>query len=312
LAQAILCGLHVLILIASMGGEMDGDYEGGSSSGIDGKVQDYKFLGELKAFDDKKSSGLIGCEETQQLWGQDVYIHKSVMDTAHINVGDCLRFGVHLNARGQPQASLPVYKVGQDAQPIGVKEGENVIEVEAHASSDPAFLSALGQAIQDRSDQQNNNRKRKADDAWGGKGGKGAKGGKGFGGGKDGGYGGGYGGGYDDWGGGGYGMGMGMGMGGMGMGMGMGGKGGGKGGVDLFVGGVPSDATERELSHIFRQYAGFMSLRMVQKAQMLVFVTFATPAQAQFVAEALTGYVFDQNSRDQMCLTVQLSKGKGK
>jgi len=128
LAQAILRGrgLHVLILIATMGGEM---MEGESSSMIDGKVQDYKFLGELKAFDDKKSAGLIGCEETQQLWGQDVYIHKSVMDTAHINVGDCLRFGVHLNARGQPQASLPVYKVGQDAQPIGVKEGENVVAV---------------------------------------------------------------------------------------------------------------------------------------------------------------------------------------
>jgi len=174
-------------------------------------------------------------------------------------------------------------------------------------------LPALGQAIQERSDQQNNNRKRKADDGWGGKGGKGGKGdkgGKGYGGGKDSyGGGGGYGCGYDDWGGGGGGYGMGMGMGG---GMCMGGKGGGKGGVDLFVGGVPHDATQRELSHIFRQYAGFMSLRMVAKAQMLVFVTFATPAQAQFVAEALSGYVFDQDSHDQMCLTVQLSKGKGK
>jgi len=279
----------------------------------DGKVQDYKFLGQLQSFDEKKQCGMITCEETRQLWNQDVYIHKSVMDTARIGMQDYVRFGVHLNTRGQPQASLPVYKVGDDGQPIGVKDGENVIAAEEMVAMDPAFLQELGDAIAGRSNTQNDKKaqqKGKKGDDKGGKGGygkadpwakgggKGGYGGDPYGGGK-GGYGGDpYGGyGHDPWAGDPY-----------------GGKGGGKkgGGIDLFVGGVPKDATSRELHQIFRQYAGFMSLRMVEKAQVLVFVTFETPAQAQFVAEALSGYVFDQESGDQACITVQISKGKGK
>ena len=81
------------------------------------------------------------------------------------------------------------------------------------------------------------------------------------------------------------GMGMGMGL-GMGMGMGMGGMGGQLAGnsmgmglvhpflqaaqrlqqippkVTLYVEGVPNDATEREVYHLFRPFPGFISLRL--------------------------------------------------
>jgi len=278
---------------------------GGLDGSIDdAQVQDYKFLGQLKSFDEKKQHGMIGCTETQQLWNQDVYIHKSVMDSAEIGLEDYLRFGVHINTRGQPQASLPVYKVGDDGQPMNVKEGENIINAEEEAALDASFLQALGDAINARSSQQNEKRaskgKGKDKDKGYGKADPYGKGGGGYG--KSEPYGKGGGGwGGDPWGGdpyGGYG----------------GGKGGKGGGVDLFVGGVPHGATKRELQHIFRQYAGFMGLRMVEKAQLLVFVTFATHAQAQFVAEALTGYVFDEENGQHEVLTVAISlpKGEGK
>jgi len=282
----------------------------GEMAELDAQVQDYKFLGQVKSFDEKKQHGMLACSETQQIWGQDVYIHKNVMEQAAIGLMDYCRFGVHLNTRGQPQASLPVYKVGDDGMPINVKEGDNIIAAEEMAAMDPSFLSLLGDAIAQRSEQQNVNRdkKRKLEEAKGGwgKDGKSGKDGKGWG------MGGG-----DAWGGGGWG-GDAWGKGGDAWG-----KGGdawgksGKGGwgapqsVDLFVGGVPPDASKRELSHIFRQYAGFMSMRLVQKERLLCFVSFATPAQAEFVANALTGYVFDQDSPDQTVLTVQVSKGKG-
>merc|ERR1719359_2424903 len=108
---------------------------------------------------------MLSCSETQQIWGGDVYIHKSVMDSARVGLNDYLRFGVHLNSRGQPQASLPVYKVGDDGQPMHVKDGDNIINAEEMAAMDPEFLATLGDAIASRSNQQNQKRgeKRKAE-----------------------------------------------------------------------------------------------------------------------------------------------------
>jgi len=45
-------------------------------------------------------------------WGdhQDVYVHKSVAEPGAISIGDIVAFQIHLNARGQPQASAPFWK----------------------------------------------------------------------------------------------------------------------------------------------------------------------------------------------------------
>jgi RNA recognition motif-containing protein len=71
----------------------------------------------------------------------------------------------------------------------------------------------------------------------------------------------------------------------------------------LYVEGVPSDATERELSHIFRPYAGFSSLRLLQKESkqypnrtyLLCFVEFDNKLQASLAMQALQGYRMDKN-----------------
>ncbi|KAL6656362.1 hypothetical protein ACP70R_007188 [Stipagrostis hirtigluma subsp. patula] len=51
----------------------------------------------------------------------------------------------------------------------------------------------------------------------------------------------------------------------------------------VFVEGLPSNCTKREVAHIFRQYMGFREVRLVNKGSsrhVLCFVEFATPAQA--------------------------------
>merc|ERR1711935_658551 len=66
--------------------------------------------------------------------------------------------------------------VGEDGQPIGVKDGENVIAAEEMAAEDPDFLQRLGDAIASRSNAQNEkkaNQKGKKGDDKGGKGGYG-------------------------------------------------------------------------------------------------------------------------------------------
>jgi len=71
----------------------------------------------------------------------------------------------------------------------------------------------------------------------------------------------------------------------------------------LYVEGVPTDATEREVSHIFRPYAGYSSLRILQKESkqfpnriyFLCFVEFDNKYQATAAMHALQGYRMDKN-----------------
>lgn len=258
------------------------------------KVQHIKFIGVVKSFDPSKGFGLIASNEAHAIWNTDIYAFKSVLESADIQVEDVVRFGVHVNTRGQPQASLPIWKCDHFGEPMHVKDGEIVVKAEELHTEDPTALQRIGDAISLRSQKQNENRATKrartnssgpgaggglwgGDDAWGG--------------------------GWDSW--------DSWGKGGKG------GKGKGWGGwpqsVDLFIEGVPPDATSRELHHIFRQYAGFQEMRRVHKGDSyLTFVTFATPAQAEFVASALEGYVFDtDNMQDSARLSLRLSRGKG-
>jgi len=71
----------------------------------------------------------------------------------------------------------------------------------------------------------------------------------------------------------------------------------------LYVEGVPTDASEREVSHIFRPYAGYSSLRILQKESkqfpsrmyFLCFVEFDNKYQATAAMHALQGYRMDKN-----------------
>merc|ERR1719265_1105876 len=99
-----------------------------------------------------KGYGMIACNETKQMYGVDIYAYKDVLQSAELNVGDAVRFGIHVNSRGQPQASLPVFKVDQTGFPEG-QAGE-MLAAEDLAATDPAFLENLKQAILMRSEQQ--------------------------------------------------------------------------------------------------------------------------------------------------------------
>lgn len=329
--------------LESIEGHMEAgmDMEGGYDQGDEGyqiNVGEVKFLGIVREYNDQKGFGMIDCNEAQLMWNTMVYAYKDVLASANAGVGDTLRFGIHVNTRGQPQASLPVFKVAEDGTVLGA-EGQEFVCVEEMAESDPNYVMELKLALEDGSARQNAKRARKGDDKGKGKGGKGGKGGKdkSHGGGAYGGavaptarmhmsngggaYGGAprveagfhYGGGYDA---------KGHSRGAAAV---WGGKGGsgkpdryspyavqqqdpwGGGGQQpavsnlptLYISGVPVGATRREMLHIFRQYAGFHDFRQVERGNHLIcFVTFETEEQAQFVLEALNGYEFDVDSPD--------------
>jgi len=260
------------------------------------EAKDVKFLGVVQSYNQVKNFGMVASEEAFFMWGQEIYVYKDVLASANASVGDTIRFGVHVNTRGQPQVSLPVFKLDELGQPIGLPEGTAFVCAEEASAQNPQFLEMLKAEIEGRSYQQNQKRSRMSgDDAWGGA----AKRGRG-----------------ESW------------------------NGedlhprafawGGSGGwgaasaaaataswapqeVTIFVSGIPPGAERREISHIFRQYAGFGGLRLVPREDhTIAFVTFATSAQAQFVCEALTGYVFDEEAppEQQVGLTLQLAKDR--
>ena len=67
----------------------------------------------------------------------------------------------------------------------------------------------------------------------------------------------------------------------------------------VYVEGIPLDATEREVAHIFRPYPGFMNLRLKQKEKngklsKLCFVDFENILQSTICINTLQGYRFDK------------------
>jgi len=71
----------------------------------------------------------------------------------------------------------------------------------------------------------------------------------------------------------------------------------------LYIEGLPLDATEREVSHIFRQMPGYLSLRILPKESKqhpnrtynLCFVEFDHKYQATMAMHTLQGYKMDKN-----------------
>jgi hypothetical protein len=260
----------------------------------------------VQSYNEAKKFGMVVSDEAHKMWGQEIYVYKDVLAAANAGVGDHMRFGIHLNPRGQPQVSLPAFKVGEDGIPLNVPPGTEFMNCEEVIDQDPAALEQIKQEIEDMSQRQNKKRGAKGDpgkgkgapkgrtgpspaEAWGAppprsssKGGTvyAAKGSAGGAWGED----------HFTWG-------KGGGGGAGGAAKGSWGPPPSRGEVTLFVSGVPIGVPRRELMHIFRQYAGFTSLRMVERQDhSLVFATFETAAQADFVTEALNGYVFDEEA----------------
>ncbi|XP_039142133.1 RNA-binding protein 2-like isoform X1 [Dioscorea cayenensis subsp. rotundata] len=87
----------------------------------------------------------------------------------------------------------------------------------------------------------------------------------------------------------------------------------------LFVEGLPSNCTRREVSHVFRPFVGFREVRLVSKESrhpggdplILCFVDFSTASQAAVALEALQGYKFDENDRESANLRLQFARFPG-
>merc|ERR550532_3894873 len=94
------------------------------------------------------------------MWGQDIYAYKDVLAAAGATVGDTIRFGIHVNPRGQPQVSLPVFKLGEDGTFQGVPAGTEFINAEEQAAQDPTFLQRLKEEVSSMSERQNRKRGR--------------------------------------------------------------------------------------------------------------------------------------------------------
>ena len=69
----------------------------------------------------------------------------------------------------------------------------------------------------------------------------------------------------------------------------------------VYVEGLPVDATEREVAHIFRPFPGFKTVRLVPREKkqgeklLLCFADFENSVQTTVVINTLQGYRFDRD-----------------
>ncbi|KAL9363132.1 hypothetical protein Peur_045917 [Populus x canadensis] len=84
----------------------------------------------------------------------------------------------------------------------------------------------------------------------------------------------------------------------------------------LFVDGLPTDCTRREVGHLFRPFIGYKEIRVVHKearkggdrAAVLCFVEFTDANCAATAMEALQGYKFDDKKPDSPTLKIQFAR----
>ncbi|KAM0968113.1 hypothetical protein ACFX13_016834 [Malus domestica] len=83
----------------------------------------------------------------------------------------------------------------------------------------------------------------------------------------------------------------------------------------LFVDGLPTDCTRREVGHIFRPFIGFKEIKVIHKeprrsgdkAMVLCFVEFADAKCALTAMEALQGYKFDNKKPESPALKIHFA-----
>ena len=82
----------------------------------------------------------------------------------------------------------------------------------------------------------------------------------------------------------------------------------------VYVEGIPLDATEREVSHIFRPYPGYKGLRLIEKEKngkktYIGFVDFENVIQSTVCINTLQGYRFDKNDLLGLHLSYGVKRG---
>ena len=83
---------------------------------------------------------------------------------------------------------------------------------------------------------------------------------------------------------------------------------------NVYVEGIPIDATEREVSHIFRPYPGYKGLRLIEKEKngkktFIGFVDFENVIQSTVCINTLQGYRFDKNDLLGLHLSYGVKRG---
>ncbi|XP_010524183.1 PREDICTED: nuclear speckle RNA-binding protein A-like [Tarenaya hassleriana] len=87
----------------------------------------------------------------------------------------------------------------------------------------------------------------------------------------------------------------------------------------LYVEGLPSNCSRREVAHIFRPFVGYKEVRLVTKESklrngdpvVLCFVDFINPACAATALSALRGYRMDETDPESKFLRLQFSRKPG-
>ncbi|KAI3820362.1 hypothetical protein L1987_07908 [Smallanthus sonchifolius] len=87
----------------------------------------------------------------------------------------------------------------------------------------------------------------------------------------------------------------------------------------IYIEGLPSNCTRREVAHIFRPFVGYKEVRLVSKESkhrggdplIISFVDFTTPACAATAMSALQGYKMDEHDPSSASLRLQFSKHPG-
>ena len=83
----------------------------------------------------------------------------------------------------------------------------------------------------------------------------------------------------------------------------------------VYVEGIPIDAKEREVAHIFRPFPGYRSLRLIEKEKngentILCFADFENVIQSTICINTLQGYRFDKNDLVGLHCSYGISKNK--
>jgi len=80
----------------------------------EGEGEGETFVGEVARYDMALGRGFIVCDGVNDTFGTDVYVHRNVLAKTRATVGDIVRFKIHVNSRGEPQASHPMEVIGSN------------------------------------------------------------------------------------------------------------------------------------------------------------------------------------------------------
>merc|ERR1719158_744029 len=93
-------------------GKNDGYGKGGGKDKGKSKAPKVVYVGEVKSYSPDKKHGYIVSERVAVEANQDVYAFQDVLQKGNAGPGDTVAFFLHWSARGQPQASNPMLRIG--------------------------------------------------------------------------------------------------------------------------------------------------------------------------------------------------------